>query len=317
MDKSVISSIPVLTGKENYREWASKVKAAAFINGIWLHYISEDLVWNTISAEGQEDRKERVKEEDLQIKEMKAQGIILLTVSSIITIKLESLSDDATANTMWTLMKELFSTRDGVTAMLDMKKFQRVDFVDDGNMEFQIDSFTELRSHCTLNKHTVTDWQFAAMLLIALPDSFSHVQDAFLTTGDPQDLSPDTVHAKILEFENRKKEQATGSAAFSFSTTTTKSKGKKATTSSSSTLAAASDKSNVECFYCKKKGHMAKVCRTKKQDKAKEKQEAEKKNQKSGPGPANTGDKDPNTHQAHAGYIGSTDNKSLQCAQWV
>ena len=30
-----------------------------------------------------------------------------------------------------------------------------------------------------------------------------------------------------------------------------------------------------------------------------------------------TGDKDPNTHQAHAGYIGSTDNKSLQCAQWV
>jgi len=96
MDKSVISSIPVLTGKENYREWASKVKAAAFINGIWLHYISEDLVWNTISAEGQEDRKERVKEEDLQIKEMKAQGIILLMVSSVITIKLESLGDDAT-----------------------------------------------------------------------------------------------------------------------------------------------------------------------------------------------------------------------------
>ena len=30
-----------------------------------------------------------------------------------------------------------------------------------------------------------------------------------------------------------------------------------------------------------------------------------------------TGDKDPNTHQAHTGYIGSTDNKSLQCAQWV
>ena len=30
-----------------------------------------------------------------------------------------------------------------------------------------------------------------------------------------------------------------------------------------------------------------------------------------------TGDKDPNTHQAHAGYIGSTDNKSLQCAQWA
>ena len=26
-------------------------------------------------------------------------------------------------------------------------------------------------------------------------------------------------------------------------------------------------------------------------------------------GPLHTGDKDPNTHQAHAGYIGSTDNK--------
>ena len=112
-----------------------------------------------------------------------------------------------------------------------------------------------------------------------------NVQDTFLTTGDPQDLDPDTVRAKVLEFENRKKEQATGSATFSFSTTTKSSKGKKATTSSSSTLAAASDKSNVECFYCKKKGHMAKVCRTKKRDKAKEKQ-AEKKNKKSGPGPA-------------------------------
>jgi len=32
---------------------------------------------------------------------------------------------------------------------------------------------------------------------------------------------------------------------------------------------------------------------------------------------AHTGDKDQNTHQPHAGYIGSTDNKSLQCAQWV
>jgi len=110
MDKGVISSIPILTGKENYREWASKVKAAAFINGIWLHYISEDLVWNTVSVEGQEDRKERVKEEDLLTKEMKAQGIILLTVSPVITIKLESLSDDVTANAMWTLMKDLFST---------------------------------------------------------------------------------------------------------------------------------------------------------------------------------------------------------------
>ena len=292
MDKSVISSIPVLTGKENYREWASKVKAAAFINGIWLHYISEDLVWNTVSVEGQEDRKERVKEEDLLTKEMKAQGIILLTVSSVITIKLESLGDDVTANAMWTLMKELFSSRDGVTAMLDMKKFQRVDFVDDGNMEFQLDSFTELRSRCALNKHTVTDWQFATMILIALPDSFSHVQDAFLTTGDPQDLSPDTVHAKILKFENRKKEQATGSAAFSFSATMKSSKGKKATTSSSSTLATTSDKSNVECFYCKKKGHMAKVCRMKKWDKAKEKQ-AEKKNEKSGSGPTK-----PNVHSS-------------------
>ena len=177
--------------------------------------------------------------------------------------------------------------------MLDMKKFQRVDFVDNDNMEFQLGSFTELRSpHCTLNKHTVTDWQFTTMMLIALPNPFSHVQDAFLTTGDPQDLSPDTVHAKILEFENRKKEQATGSAAFSFSTTTKSSKGKKAMTSSSSTLAAASDKSNIECFYCKKKGHMAKVCRSKKQDKAKEKQ-AEKKNKKSGPGPAK-----PNVHSS-------------------
>jgi len=157
-------------------------------------------------------------------------------------------------------------------------------------MEFQLDSFTELHSRCALNKHTVTDWQFATMILITLPNSFSHVQDAFLTTGDPQDLDPDTVRAKVLEFENRKKEQATGSAAFSFSTTMKSSKGKKATTSLSSTLAATSDKSNVECFYCKKKGHMAKVCRTKKWDKAKEKQ-AEKKNEKSGSGPAK-----PNVH---------------------
>ena len=136
MDKGVISSIPILTGKENYCDWASKVKAAAFINGIWLHYVSDDLVWQTVSVEGQEDRKECVKEEDLLTKEMKAQGIILLTVSPVITIKLESLSDDVTTNAMRTLMKTLFTTRDSITAMLDMKKFQRVNFVDDGNMEF-------------------------------------------------------------------------------------------------------------------------------------------------------------------------------------
>lgn len=50
LDKT-LSTIPILTGTENNREWSLSMKGAAMWNSYWLHYIEE----NTMAGETSPD----------------------------------------------------------------------------------------------------------------------------------------------------------------------------------------------------------------------------------------------------------------------
>ena len=281
MDK-ILSTVPQLLGKENYREWALAIKGAAYWGGFWIHYENAEVL-NTISrteadaiAASDETKSKVTQDIELVKAEMKAQGALLMTVTMVIKLDLDGLKhpDDtekpATAYDMWARLKSKYETRDGVSALLDYKKFIHATLVDDGTLEDQLNRHLELRSRCATNDFLVPDWQYATLILLALPDSYSHVQETFLTTGTVKDLKPDEVRSRILETEIRRKEN--GSSAYSLSTQTPATGKKNAATSSSSSSAlSAVDKSNVECFYCNKKGHMANECRKKIRDKKKKK----------------------------------------------
>ena len=279
--KSILSTVPILTGKESYKAWSDAIKGVAYFNGFWEHFtistivrdVDETHVPATDTTPAHTDRKVVwTNDKDLKKLDMKAQGAILLTVSSTIKLDIDALHEP-TAYDMWQALKSKYQTRDGVSALLDYKRFMHAELVDDGTMEAQLGRLHELRARCALNGHVMEDWQYCLKVLTALPDSYSIVQDSLLTNIEVKQLDIAVVCSKIIETELRKKEGATSSASFSLSVLPpTKGKGNKASTSSSSssTSALAAVKADITCFYCKKKGHKADVCRKKKADKDKE-----------------------------------------------
>jgi hypothetical protein len=219
-NNSSLKSVPVLQGKENYREWALAIKGIAYRGDFWSHYTNPNiLIKEEDTPEGTTipGGKVKVPEDDKDVLklEMKAMGAILMTVSMVIKLDLDTLkvkdkeqstyltevTREPCANDIWLCLKEKYETRDGVSALLDFKKFIHTSLTDDGIMEEQLNCCHELCSCCATNKFVIPEWQYAAQILLAIPNSYSHVQETFLTTGSIKNLKPDEVHARILETE--------------------------------------------------------------------------------------------------------------------
>jgi len=79
----------------------------------------------------------------------------------------------------------------------------------DGNLEAQLNTLESMRSKCALNAIKLENWQYAALLLIHLPESYRHISDSFLTTGKIDQLDTAAVTAKIIETEIRRKAEST------------------------------------------------------------------------------------------------------------
>ena len=217
-NKSQLSSVPLLSGKQNYRAWALAIKGAAMWGGLWQHFVDPNILESikpepdaqaTTSAETTEPAKPAATTSaEIQKLEMKAVGALIMTTVPIIQMELDSLKpnpDEKTIFTwdMWQHLKSKYETRDGVSALLDYKKFIHTTLSDDGTLEDQLNRHYELCSSCATNDFTVLDWQYAALILLALPDSYSHIQETFLTIGLVKDLKPDEVRARIVETEIR------------------------------------------------------------------------------------------------------------------
>ena len=179
-------------GKENYQDWTLAIKGAAFWGGFWVHYQDPDM-FNRIKSDPTEAKdKEAILE--LSKLKMKAQGALLITVNMVIKLDLDTLknlNDDkkpANAYIMWQHLKMKYETRDCISSLLDFKKFIHISLVDDGPLEDQLIHHLELCSHCAINDFSVPKWKYTTLILLALPDSYSYVQESFLTTGSVKDL---------------------------------------------------------------------------------------------------------------------------------
>ena len=234
-NKSQLNSVPLLSGKENYCAWALAIKGAAMWGGFWEHYI-DPTVLQVAKPESTTDpattsnettdpprtTKTTTTSAEVQKLEMKAIGALIMTTVPVIQMELDTLKPQAneiavTAWDLWFHLKSKYETRDSVSALLDYKKFIHAMLSDDGTLEDLLNRHYELHSRCAMNNFTVPDWQYAALILLALPDSYSHIQETFLMTGLVKDLKPDEVRARIIETKICQKENGT---AFSLSTQT-------------------------------------------------------------------------------------------------
>ena len=252
-----LSKIPVLHGQTSYREWALELRFTAQCTGCWKAILGSN---TTTSSDAAEIDK-------VDQREFKAIGIIGKTVSSVLKVELDEyrIKDDTakpptskepTAKELWNYLKEKFEKKDGVSALLDLSLITRAKLVDDGTLEAQLNKFQDIRSRCAMNDIKFEDWQYAALILLALPAPYQRVSDAFLLTGTAKDLKSDAVRAKILETENRYKADSDPGANI----LSVKGKGREKTNPPNS---------ERKCFKCGKKGHMANHCRSKAKDKPK------------------------------------------------
>jgi len=107
---------------------------------------------------------------------------------------------------------------------------------------------------------TISNLQFSFILIKALPESYSAVALTILATGEPKDLSPQTIQDRILNKEG----WWAGASTSLNKIALIKQKSDKA------------DKNKIKCFYCQKLGHKSNECCKKKKDEENEKDKKQK-----------------------------------------
>jgi len=276
---TLLSKLTILTGRSNFKKWARELLATAMSGGY-----GSALAGDNALPESIRDSKEIAAislRDAYRQREEKVMGIIQRSVSDSIAQELFELTvkkyktqlgindeeahplkdSDFTAHDHFKYLRSRYEKVDAATIIMEWRRFNHFLFVDDGTLERQFDELFELRSRCALHDLKVSDFQFAANILAALPSSFQPLIDSLMAVTDPSELQVDVVRSKVLEQEIRHREHATNNllrqSGSPFSNPPSSSNNKNN-----------SKKKKGKCHYCGKAGHWIGECRKKKSDKA-------------------------------------------------
>ena len=206
---------------------------------------------------------------NLRKHERKARGLITSSVSDLLKVELDELKGteetkttgsgetavttvsyaEPTAHQLWEHLKGRFQKKDGTSAILDFQQMVSTRFHNDDTLENQLATMQVLRSRCALNDFDLTDWQYATIVLLALPSTptYKAIKDYYLNNVEPKQLSPNTICVRVVETEAQEHSEA------SIATKPPKKKAAK-------TKKKKSPPAEYECFNCGKKGHYISDC---------------------------------------------------------
>ena len=243
---SIAGNTVILQGCSNYQKWAWSIEGTAQLGTFWSAYDGTN--------KALDDTPEKL--EAAANRETKALGLIKKTVDPIVALEIQSLtiadttatggSRPPNAKEVWDHLKKLYQKSDGVSALLDYRLLHHTVLNDDGTLEAQLNNLAQLRSRCTLNGLSVKDYEFAAIILISLPDSYSHIAESLLASTKIEDLKVEEVCAKILETEIRRKGETDPST--------------NAIRKSGQSSSLNKKKPKGACYKCGNKGHWANRC---------------------------------------------------------
>jgi len=198
-----LSRVPILTSHANYQAWFLELKSTGHIATLWKTLSGSDTLSLTATDEEKAARETRLE---------RALGLVTKTVSPNLKVYLRYVDPkhtsatphEATASEMMVYLKDKFEKVNGISAIIDFGTINRARLVDDGTHEAQLNAFQDLRSRYALYGFKYEDCQYA-LILLALPDTYGHVKDAFLATSTSQTLKPDEIYARISDTERRRK----------------------------------------------------------------------------------------------------------------
>ena len=263
---SQFSRLPILTGSKDYALWSLAIKNQARLLNIWSIYNGTRLVPTapaaTASAEDKKEYKDDLKQWNQDSE--KAIGLLGRTVSNDLSTVLDEYTVTPSGSTtavaagakdQWDLLKSRFKKCDGISAVIDWGNLINTCLVDDGSnsMEQQLATFATHRSRVALNGFTHPDWQFAALILLALPPSFETIKSAFLDgLTDPKNLDLNVIVTHITEKDacNAAEKSALNAVAGPSKKPNKKGKGKAKQQKESN-----EKKPPGPCFHCGKDGH--------------------------------------------------------------
>ena len=174
----------------------------------------------------------------------------------------QSVTDDSefkSCKLKWAELKRVYGGVGSMSSFNTWVALTTTNLDESSPMLAQIQKLNDARITLENNDMKVSTLQFCFILLKALPDSYATVASTILATGEPKDLSPQTIQDRILNEEGRR----SGGSASLNKIAPIKRKGDKA------------ERNKVKCFYCQKLGHKTPDCRKKKRD-AEEKEQKEK-----------------------------------------
>ena len=200
---TAIAKLPVLQGASNYKEWYRQILGTAQLGGFAAAFEDGKNIADSFAGLTYDGADQR---------EMKACGLISLTISPHIATELElppkftppgstTIRHVTTAADKMTWLKSKYEKKDTVSVILEWQKLITGKLVNDGSLEKQLDILWELRSCCSLNGIKVDDHVFASIILTQLPDTYSHISNTLLAIKKVEDLTPEEVCSKILETE--------------------------------------------------------------------------------------------------------------------
>ena len=152
------------------------------------------------------------------------------------------------AKDVWDVLKELFEGRSQMIVVDLRRKLQAMKCGEDEDVRAHFDKVADIREQLAAMGTTIPDNEYGSILLGSVPASYESVTSAMSTTAKltRTALTPDMVTSlvtdeydcHVLKKPKEGQEEALGANA---------GKGKKS-------------KKDVECFNCKKKGHMKSDC---------------------------------------------------------
>jgi len=266
------AAIETLNGS-NWPTWASRITALLRMNGLKNH----------LTDEKKDDDKEWDSKEEIIL------GVLEMYTQKDVWTPVSDDSKFTTCKLKWEKLKKLYGGTGSMSSFNTWVALTSTALDEASPMLPQLQKFNDARVTLENNDMKVSDLQYCFILIKALPDSYSAVASTILATGEPKDLTPQMIQDRILNEEGRR----SGASASLNKIAPIKRKGDKA------------DKSKIECFYCRKKGHKSNECRKKKKDA----EEKEKENKQKGSGAQSN--KSVNAHISTATIEEIDDNEDL------